>query len=327
MSEWKEMHNFLFMRSIFKLISVCVLLQLAPIQGNAQLHPMEALGREIFDSFRQADFNTFYQRSIFVLNEESFKFFLSNVRNKSLQDNLISLHKQPFPTNSSIVEKWNIAFEHLWRNELRHIARYSPTRVHRESFAPILQETKEYDIQWKTTKLLGIEVLLPVSWQNGRFQIKGDLDLDANGSNQRVLFLDRNLSYRLSLDKLTYSKTFMIGTEPEDSEKSFKSGILGNGSGQGDILIRFDSSTPSNLFYFCPDQRGAGGPIVIKDLDDMNKPNQRTDILLTFSFDQPARAFQIIVRDAILSHKGPIFTERPQFLGEVQLPRGLSFPN
>ncbi|MGY8714326.1 MAG: hypothetical protein ACKVJ1_10600 [Verrucomicrobiia bacterium] len=282
------MHNFLFMRSIFKFISVCVLLQLAPIQGNAQLHPMEALGREIFDSFRQADFNTFYQRSIFVLNEESFKFFLSNVRNKSLQDNLISLHKQPFPTNSSIVEKWNIAFEHLWRNELRHIARYSPTRVHRESFAPILQETKEYDIQWKTTKLLGIEVLL---------------------------------------DKLTYSKTFMIGTEPEDSEKSFKSGILGNGSGQGDILIRFDSSTPSNLFYFCPDQRGAGGPIVIKDLEDMNKPNQRTDILLTFSFDQPARAFQIIVRDAILSHKGPIFTERPQFLGEVQLPRGLSFPN
>ena len=315
------------MQSTFKFISVCVLFQLAPSQGNAQLHPMEALGREIFDSFRQADFNTFYQRSIFVLNEESFKFFLSNVRNKSLQDNLISLHKQPFPTNSSIVEKWNIAFEHLWRNELRHIARYSPTRVHRESFAPILQETKEYDIQWKTTKLLGIEVLLPVSWQNGRFQIKGDLDLDANGSNQRVLFLDRNLSYRLSLDKLTYSKTFMIGTESEDSEKSFKSGILGNGSGQGDILIRFDSSTPSNLFYFCPDQQGAGGPIVIKDLEDMNKPNQRTDILLTFSFDQPSRAFQIIVRDAILSNNGPIFTERPQFLGEVQLPRGLSFPN
>jgi hypothetical protein len=315
------------MQSTFKFISVCVLFQLAPSQGNAQLHPMEALGREIFDSFRQTDFNTFFQRSIFSLNEESFKFFLSEVRNKSLRDDLISLHKQPFPTNSSIQEKWNIAFEHLWRNELRHIARYSPTQVHRESFAPILQEAKGYNIQWKTTQLLGIEVLLPVSWKNGRFQIKGDLDLDANGSNQRVLFLDRNLNYRLSLDKLTYSKTFMIGTESEDSEKSFKSGILGNGSGQGDILIRFDSSTPSNLFYFCPDQQGAGGPIVIKDLEDMNKPNQRTDILLTFSFDQPSRAFQIIVRDAILSNNGPIFTERPQFLGEVQLPRGLSFPN
>ena len=321
------MHNFLFMRSIFKFISVCVLLQLAPIQGNAQLHPMEALGREIFDSFRQANFNTFYQRSIFSLNEESFKFFLSNVRNKSLRDDFISLHKQSFPANSSIEEKWNIAFQHLWRNELRHISQYSHSKVHNESFFPILQETKEYGIQWKTTKLLGIEVLLPVSWQNGRFQIKGDLGLDANGSNERILFLDRNLSYRLTLDRLTYSKTFMIGTEAEDSEKSFESGILGNGSGQGDILIRFDSSTPSNLFYFCPDQQGAGGPIVVKDLEDMNKPNQRTDILLTFSFDQPARAFQIIVRDAILTTNGPIFTERPQFRGEVQLPRGLSFPN
>ena len=315
------------MRSILKFISVCILLQLASNQSNAQLHPMEALGREIFDSFRQADFNTFYQRSIFSLNEESFKFFLSNVRNKSLRNDLISLHKQPFPTNSSIEEKWNIAFQHLWRNELRHISQYSPSQVHRESFYPILQEAKGYDIQWKTTKLLGIEVLLPVSWENGRFQVKGDLDLDANGSNQRVLFLDRNLSYRLTLDKLTYSKTFMIGTESEDSEKTLKSGILGNGSGQGDILIRFDSSTPSSLFYFCPDQQGAGGPIIIKNLEDMNKPNQRNDILLTFSFDQPARAFQIIVRDAILSNNGPIFTERPQFLGEVQLPRGLSFPN
>lgn len=326
MYECKERHNFLGMRSMFKSIFICTLLQLAPCQVNAQLHPMEILGRDVFNSFRQDNFTAFYQRSIFSLDEGSFKNFLANVRNQSLRDDLISLHKQAFPTNSSLTEKWNLAFQHLWRNELRHIARYSPSQIHNESFSPILKNVKEYDIQWETTNLISIEVLLPVSWKNGRFQIKSDLDLDANASNERILYLDRNLNYRLTLDKLTYSKSFMIGTEAEDSEKSFKSGIVGNGSGQGDILVSFDSSTPSNLFYFCPDQKGAGGTIVINDPEDMNKPNQRTDLLLTFSFDQPARAFQIIVKDALLSNQGAIFTERPKFIGEVSLPRGLSFP-
>jgi hypothetical protein len=91
--------------------------------------------------------------------------------------------------------------------------------------------------------------------------------------------------------------------------------------------LKFDSQTPSQLFYFCPDQQGAGGPIIIKDFDDLNKPNQRTDILLTFAYDEPARAFQLLIKDALLSGKGAIFTERPKFLGEVPLPRGLSFPN
>ncbi|MBT3539820.1 MAG: hypothetical protein HN489_01670, partial [Opitutae bacterium] len=224
-------------------------------------------------------------------------------------------------------EKWKVAFQHLWRNELRHIARYSPSQVRNESFIPILKEASYYNIQWETTQLLAIEALLPVSWKNGRFQIKSDQGIDLNQSNERILFLDRNLDYRLTLNKFTYSKTFMIGSDPEDSDQAYKHGILGNGSGQGDILIRFNSATPSNLFYFCPDQLGAGGPIIIKDMDDMNKPNQRTDLLLTFSFDQPARAFQIIIKEVLLSNRGPIFTERPKFLGEVSLPRGLSYPN
>ena len=75
----------------------------------------------------------------------------------------------------------------------------------------------------------------------------------------------------------------MIGTEREDSEKSYKRGILGNGSGQGDILLKFDSQTPSQLFYFCPDQQGAGGPIIIKDFDDLNKPNQRLKVFQMYS--------------------------------------------
>lgn len=311
--------------SIF--LTIPILLLFIPNPGMAQLHPMESLGREIFDSYRASQFSKFYNRSIFSLNENSFKSFLFQIRNKSLRDNLIQLHKQNFPPNATFNEKWELAFKHQWRQQLRHLAAYTPSKIRNESFTPILKEAREYGVQWETTKLLAIEALLPISWQNGRFKIKGDLDLDANTSNPRILYIDRNLNYRLTLDKLTYSKTFMIGTESEDSEKSYKKGILGNGSGQADILLRFDTNTPSELFYFCPDQKGAGGPIIVKDLDDLNKPNQRTDILLTFAYDEPARAFQIIIKDALLSAGGAVFTERPKFLGEVSLPRGLSFPD
>jgi hypothetical protein len=315
------------MRSISKFFTITLFTIIASLQAMAQLHPMESLGREIFDSFRASKFSDFYNRSVFSLNEDSFKSFLFGIRNKSIRDDLINLHKQNFPEDSTFDEKWKIAFMHQWRQQLRHIASYTPTKIRDESFIPVLKEANEYGVQWKTTRLLAIEALLPVSWKNGRFQIKGDLDLDANSSNSRILYLDRNLDYRLTLNKLTYSKTFMIGTEREDSDKSYKRGILGNGSGQGDILLKFDSQTPSQLFYFCPDQQGAGGPIIIKDFDDLNKPNQRTDILLTFAYDEPARAFQLLIKDALLSGKGAIFTERPKFLGEVPLPRGLSFPN
>ncbi len=314
------------MRKFVQFISICIFLNLLSNQATAQLHPMEALGRAVYDSFRQANFESFYQHSIFSMNEGEFKNFLKNIRNKSLQEDLIALHKQDFPTNSSLSDKWNIAFEHQWRIELRHLAKYLPAKIQQNTFYPILQEAKEYGIKWETARLLAIEVLLPATWKNGRFHIKGDLDLDSNGSSDRVLFLDRNLNYRITLDKLTYSKSLMIGTVSEDSDQIFKPGILGNGSGQGDILIRFDSSTPSELFYFCPDQVGAGGKITVKDLDDTDKPNQRTDLLLTFSYGQPARAYQIVVNEALLSSQGAVFTERPKFLGEVFLPRGLSFP-
>ena len=315
------------MRSISTFLSITFFTLVASNQGTAQLHPMESLGREMFDSFRESKFSNFYNRSVFSLNEDSFKSFLLRIRNKSIRDDLISLHKQSFPENTTFDQKWEIAFKHQWRQQLRHIASYTPSRIREESFNPILKEANEYGVQWKTTRLLAIEALLPVNWKNGRFHIKGDLDLDANNSDSRVLYLDRNLNYRLTLNKMTYSKTFMIGTEKEDSEKNYKKGILGNGSGQGDILLKFDSQTPSKLFYFCPDQEGAGGPIIIKDFDDLNKPNQRTDVLLTFSYDEPARAFQIIIKDALLSQRGAIFTERPKFIGEVSLPRGLAFPN
>lgn len=315
------------MRSFLKFISVSLLFALGSNSSSAQVHPMQTLGREIFETFRQSNFSAFYQRSIFALNEESFKNFLFQIRNKSIRDDLIAHFTQVFPPHSSNSEKWNIAFKHLWRKQLRHLSRYDPAKVRIESFIPILKEASEYGIQWETTKLLAIEVHLPVSWENGRFQIKGDLDIDDNGSNIRVLHLDRNLDYRFTLDKLTYSKTFMIGLANEDSDQIYKKGILGNGSGQGDILVRFGPDSPSKLFYFCPDETGAGGPISIKNFDSPSKPNQKTDILLTFSYGQPERAYQIKIKDALISPQGPIFTERPVFLGEVSLPRGLSFPN
>ena len=115
---------------------------------------------------------------------------------------------------------------------------------------PIIKFAKDYEIQWKTVQLIAIEILLPITWQNGRFVISGDPDLDDNESSSRTLYIDRNLSYRLRLDDKTYSRAFMIGTDPEDSDYIYKKGILGNGTGQGDILLRFDRNTPTSFTTF-----------------------------------------------------------------------------
>ena len=155
----------------------------------------------------------------------------------------------------------------------------------------ILKETDGYNFQWETVQLLAIEILLPICWENGRFQIKGDLDLEENKVNPRTLFIDRSITYRLRPDKSTYSRAFMIGTDAEDSDQAYDQGIIGNGSGQGDILIRFDQETPENLFYFCPDQAGAGGPIEVKSYDDLDKPNQRQDFIAHPVVWQPPKSF------------------------------------
>ena len=63
--------------------------------ANAQVHPKEALGRKIFDSFRTQNFKALYGSSIFSLTEENFKFLLWNLRNQAIRDDLISLHQLP----------------------------------------------------------------------------------------------------------------------------------------------------------------------------------------------------------------------------------------
>ena len=120
------------MRSISKFFTITLFIIIASHQGMAQLHPMESLGREIFDSFRGSKFSNFYNRSVFSLNEDSFKSFLFGIRNKSIRDDLINLHKQNFPEDSTFDEKWKIAFMHQWRQQLRHIERQKETRRTRE---------------------------------------------------------------------------------------------------------------------------------------------------------------------------------------------------
>ena len=313
------------MRCVYKIITLKILLLSTFYLSNAQTHPMEVLGREIFKSFQNEDFISFYNHSIFSLNEQEFKTFLFQINNKNIRDNLIKQHKEEFPENFSFSQKWNLVFQHLWRKELRHLANYSKARIRNDDFLPILNEAKEYGIQWKVTKFVAVEVLVPVSWEKGRFLIKKDQNIDGNNS----LFLERNLNYRFVLDKLTYSKAFMIGTEEEDSDKSFNNGITNNGAGQGDVLIRFNSQSPDKLFYFSPDQKDAGGLLWVTRHEDgyEKNPNQRLDLIITFSYGDPMRAYQIIVKDALMSEKGPIFTERPKFMGQVPLPVGLPSAN
>ncbi len=317
------------MPSILKVMAVVAFLSFGILHPQAKpQHPKEALGEKLFHTFKTNDFKTFYGSSIFSLNETTFRSFLKDVRNKTLRENLIALHKIQFPPTVSILEeKWQIAFQHNWREQWRHLVRNSSNDILNQAFLPILNGAKEYDIQWKTTKLVATEILLPITWSNVGFEIKGDQDLDTGPGTPRTLFLDRNCTYRLRLDKFTYAKAFMIGLDKQDSEKAYNEGILGNGSGEEEVLIRFGDNTPDELYYFCPDQPGVGGNILIKDLGDTDKPNQRTDLLLTFSFGQPTRFYQILIRDVISTASGPLFCERPEWIGLVTRPLWVSAPN
>ena len=296
------------------------------IGAEAQIHPKETLGRKVFDSFRQNKFSDFYLRSIFSLEEDQFRDLLFGIENFQLRKNLEQFYTLDYPSSAkSADDKWKIAFAYTWRDQWRHIAHHSPQMVQRDSFDPILREAKSFGIQWETTRLLAIEALLTITWEDDRFEVKRDHMIDLNQTTPKTLFLDRKLTYRLKLDKSTHGNAFMIGYSPEDSDKLYNLNILGNGSGLADILLRFDNPFPDRLFYFCPDQSKAGGPILIKDFDDSTKPNQRTDILLTFSYGQPERAYQIIIKDVLSTPWGEVFCERPEWLGEVPLPRGLNF--
>lgn len=322
------------MPSISKVIAVVASLTFGSLHSQAQTkpspasHPMEALGEKLFHSFKTNDFNTFFKCSIFSLNETTFSSFLSNVRNKTLRENLIALHKIPFPpTVTTLEQKWDIAFKHNWREQWRHLVRNSNRDILNQAFLPILNGAEEYSIQWQTTQLIATEILLPVTWTNVGFEIKRDQDLDSGPGNPRTIFLDRDCTYRLRPDKSTYGKAFMVGLDQQDSEKAYEEGIIGNGNGEGDILIRFGKATPSELYYFCPDQNGAGGNILIKDFADRDKPNQRIDLLLTFSFGQPTRYYQIVIRDIIFTASGPLFCERPEWIGLVNRPLGIPAPS
>jgi hypothetical protein len=249
------------MPSISKVIAVVASLSFGILHPQARAktdgvpHPMESLGDRLFNSFKANDFNTFFQSSIFSLNESTFRSFLKDIRNKTLREDLIAQHKIRFPPAVSTLEqKWQVAFQHNWREQWRHLVRNSRNDILNQAFLPILNGAKEYDIQWKTTKLIATEILLPVTWTNVGFEIKGDQDLDSGPGTPRTLFLDRDCTYRLRPDKLTYAKAFMVGLDKQDSEQAYDKGILGNGTGEGDILIRFGANTPDKLYYFCPDQ-------------------------------------------------------------------------
>ena len=410
-----------------RIIAIAVFLAVGIHKPEAKQHPMESLGVTLFNTFRSNDFDAFFVRSVFSHNEETFRAFLLSVRNKMLRDNLIALHKMPFPESvKSPTQKWREAFKHNWREQWRHIARKSNREVFNQAFAPILEGARKDGIQWETTQLVASEILLPVTWTNAGFKIKGDNDLeeiimgfilgeevvstvgipeeetsliegiriaevlknsmadkaglqdndlilqvdgkdvsskdhivdhissrnpgdlvrikvrretltetstrnftltqDVGTGNPRNLFLDRGCTYRLRLDDLTYAKALMIGLDKQDSEQAYDEGILGNGAGEGDLLIRFGETTPENLFYFCPDQEGAGGKILVKDAFDYNKPNQRTDLLLTFTYGQPTKYYQILVKEVLMTNRGPLFFERPQWIGEVVRPVGIGKP-
>ena len=117
----------------------------------------------------------------------------------------------------------------------------------------------------------------------------------------------------------------MIGSVPEDSESLLKDNILGNGQGQGDLVLNFPFSYDYPLYYFCPDQKGVGGEVLIKDYSDTSKPNQRNNLLLTIAFGRPAKFFQVQLNDVLMVNDNALFFGRPDWIGEVNLPSGIVY--
>ena len=244
-----------------------------------------------------------------------------------MRDHLIQNHTLPYPKDAnSSQQKWDLAFLHNWRVEWRHLFKNTPERINLKTFLPFFGRLQAMIFSGKQLSFLPLKSFCPFTGKMVGFKLKVTWILKRKQVNPRTLFLDRSMSYRIRPDKSTYSRAFMIGTVPEDSDEAYGQGITGNGSGQGDIVIRFDENTPDQLFYFCPDQGGAGGPIVVKSFDDLDKPNQRQNLLITLSYGSPQRAFQILLKDILLTPIGPLFCERPEWIGEVPLPSGLNFP-
>ena len=64
----------------------------------------------------------------------------------------------------------------------------------------------------------------------------------------------------------------MIGEVSEDSESIVKQDIIGNGSGQGDIMLGFIQKLRTSSFL--SDQEDVGGKVSILDFNDVNQPTR-----------------------------------------------------
>lgn len=232
--------------------------------------------------------------------------FVGRIKNEALNEALRAGNSEP----------WEHAFRKNWRKHWRHVLEQPADRIREQAFTPVLAAAEKEGVQWKTTRLTEVTVLLPVTFSRGRFEAKVDVFGSGPGSS-RVLWLERGLQYRLRLDKRTHGHAFMIGSSPDDSESQFDEGIQRNGAGSGDVIARLSPTAPSRLYYFCPDRKGAGGPVHVTNASDRDKPNPRLNLLLTFTYGTPEKTYQILLKEILRTPRGPLFFERPEWLGSV----------
>ena len=90
------MHRFLSL-----LVSVTIFSSVFP-DADAQIHPKEALGRKVFDSFRQNKFSDFYLRSIFSLEEDQFRDLPLGIENYELRQNLVQFYTLDYPVSARL---------------------------------------------------------------------------------------------------------------------------------------------------------------------------------------------------------------------------------
>ena len=161
-------------------------------------------------------------------------FFLQNIENKTIQENLIALNT-------------NKIFQHIihsMKNGRLHSNICGEMNFVTLPDIPLLKFETSHSFRFsrkhpitiyngKQLNYLLLKFSFPSVGKMEGFKLKVIQGIDLNQSNERILFLDRNLDYRLTLNKFTYSKTFMIGSDPEDSDQSLRTRHPGERIGAG----------------------------------------------------------------------------------------------
>tara|TARA_B100001123_G_scaffold316505_1_gene354399 strand:+ start:283 stop:1227 length:945 start_codon:yes stop_codon:yes gene_type:complete len=256
-------------------------------------HSLNVFAYNVLESFRNNDFENFYQSTVFALDGESFKAFLLKVKNNEIRDHLTNENwsnweKEAKEQNKSLLEleeQWEKECLKQWRKIYNHLQKVTPSSIRAEAFTPILRGAEKEGIQWQTARLHAIEVFHEVSADETQFII--------DGAKKPALYWESGLSYRLRFDQKSRDRSFRLSTQREGPVPYLR-GVTREESGHQDLVVSFNTS-PLELYYFCPrkEYKGMGNHIHFSSGGKHPKRN----VMVTFAYGQ--KLFSILLRDCL----------------------------